>query len=231
MVASELAMQPRDSTVDPLAGLRAFRRGVIGFHRRSGRSFPWRESADPYAVLIGEVLLQRTRAEHAPDVYDRFLSLWPDPKSLASAPVAQVEAVIAPLGLRKRAVALRRVAEEVVRLGRVPLRPEALTELSGIGPYVAHAVPIFARNRNLPLVDWVIARVLRRYFGIDSQKRPNSDHELWTLAERIVESGRAREVWLGTLDLAAAVCKKRPLCEECPLDSSCNFARTRREQP
>ena len=61
--------------------------------------------------------------------------------------------------------------------------------LAGVGRYTAHAVPIMARNRNLPLVDWVIARVLRRYFGIDGRRRPNVDRDLWTLAETIVESG------------------------------------------
>ena len=95
--------------------------------------------------------------------------------------------------------------------------------LPGVGPYTAHAVPILARNRNLPLVDWVIARVLRRYFGIAGKRRPNADRDLWALAETVVESGRAREVWLGTLDLAAAVCKGKPLCGECPLSGTCKF--------
>ena len=99
--------------------------------------------------------------------------------------------------------------------------------LPGVGPYTAHAVPILARNRNLPLVDWVIARVLRRYFGIAGTQRPNADRDLWVLAERVVKSGRAREVWLGTLDLAAAVCKAEPMCGECPLRTTCKFTQAR----
>ena len=203
--------------------IRSFRRAVLAFHRRCGRRFPWRESSEPYAVLIGEILLQRTRAEHTPAAYRRFLSLWPTPEALARAPTERIEDVIAPLGLRKRAALLRKLGGELTRLGRVPLSPEALAALPGVGPYTAHAVPIFARNRNLPLVDWVIARVLRRYFGVTGTQRPNSDEELWALAERVVEPGRAREVWLGTLDLAAAVCKSKPTCGECPLKAACKF--------
>ena len=188
------------------------------------------ESSEPYAVLIGEILLQRTRAEHAPDTYHRFLSLWPTPEALSTAPTERIEEVIAPLGLRKRAALLRELGSQLTRLGRVPLRPEALMALPGVGPYTAHAVPILARNRNLPLVDWVIARVLRRYFGIGGTRRPNADRDLWALADTVVESGRAREVWLGTLDLAAAVCKERPLCGECPLSATCKFTQAKPPQ-
>ena len=215
--------QKQPATEGRRSEIRAFRRGVIGFHRRCGREFPWRESSEPYAVLIGEVLLQRTRAEHTPATYRRFLSLWPTPEALSKASTERIEDVIAPLGLRKRAAQLRKLGSELARLGHVPMSPEALMSLPGVGPYTAHAVPILARNRNLPLVDWVIARVLRRYFGIAGTRRPNADQDLWVLAERVVRSGRAREVWLGTLDLAAAVCKAEPMCGECPLRTTCKF--------
>ena len=223
MVTDPPSRREDAATDERRSRVRAFRRATIDFHRRRGRQFPWRQSSDPYAVLVGETLLQRTRAEHAPDTYRRFLSLWPTPEELSTARTERIEEVIAPLGLRKRAAQLRELGSQLTRLGRVPLKPEALMALAGVGPYTAHAVPILARNRNLPLVDWVIARVLRRYFGIAGKRRPNADRDLWALAETIVESGRAREVWLGTLDLAAAVCKERPLCGECPLSASCKF--------
>jgi len=78
-------------------------------------------------------------------------------------------------------------------------------------------------DRNLPVVDWVIARVLRRYFGLPNGRRPNADPELWALAASLAGRGRARDLWLGTLDFAAAVCKPRPLCPECPLRAECAF--------
>ena len=219
--------QKHAATSDRLLRIRAFRRAAIGFHRRSGRQFPWRDTSEPYAVLIGEILLQRTRAEHAPQIYNRFLSLWPTPEALSSASTGHIEEVIAPLGLRKRAVFFRELGRQLTRLGRVPLKPQALMTLPGVGPYTAHAVPIMARNRKLPLVDWVIARVLRRYFGIGGTRRPNADRDLWALAESVVASGRAREVWLGALDLAAAVCKERPLCGKCPLSATCRFTQAK----
>jgi len=206
------------------ASIRLFRRGVLRWHGRHTRAFPWRSEEDPYRVLIGEVLLQRTRGEHVADVYREFLRRWPTPASLSRARLTTIQRVISPLGLPKRAPMLQRLGRELHALGVVPSRPDVLVSLPGVGPYVAHAVPIFAFNRKLPLVDWVIARVLRRYFGLTGESRPNADRELWTLATAIVEPGRAREVWLGTLDLAAAVCKATPLCAACPLLMSCRWA-------
>jgi A/G-specific adenine glycosylase len=202
---------------------RSFRRATLNWYRRWPRTFPWRETRDPYAVLVGEVLLQRTRGEQTVGVFTEFIRRWPDPTALARARESTIAAVIRPLGLPKRASILKRLGRELTDLGAVPSDPQALDALPGVGPYAAHSVPVFALGLNLPVVDWVIARVLRRYFGLPIGRRPNGDPLLWQLAERLATPGRARELWLGTLDFAAAICKPRPLCGECPLSRSCAF--------
>ncbi len=211
--------------------VRRFRRAALRASRLHARPFPWRQAKDPYAVLVGEILLQRTRAENAADVYLSFIAKWPDYGSLSDASVRSIESVIRPLGLLKRAIELRKLARELVLIGRMPLTPSELERLPGVGPYVAHAVPVFAARRNLPLVDWVIARVLRRYFGLSGEGRPNADTGLWELSADIARAGRAREVWIGTLDFAAAVCKPRPVCNECSLRDSCCYAGQLRPSP
>ena len=217
-------MNDAATTAPPTESVRRFRRGILAFHRRSGRTFPWRNTRDPYAVLIGEVLLQRTRAERVESAYLEFLRRWPGPAALAAADPHELALVLRPLGLVKRTRLVAQLGRALGRLDKISLRPERLVELPGVGPYVAHAVPVLAEHRNLPLVDWVIARVLRRYFGLTGSRRPNHDPELWDLAGRLVRSGRAREIWLGTLDLAAAVCKPKPRCGECPLGLTCEYA-------
>jgi A/G-specific adenine glycosylase len=205
----------------------AFRRTILRWSRQNERGFPWRRRDDRYAVLIGEVLLQRTRGEAVAGVFDTFLRRWPTPERLGRARPAAVAAVIRPLGLSKRAPLLVRLGRALSRRGSVPADPDELVALPGVGPYVAHAVPVFADGRNLPVVDWVVARVLRRYFGLPGGRRPNADPELWRLAAELARPGKARELWLGTLDLAAAVCKPRPLCEACPLRRACRYAVSR----
>lgn len=202
---------------------RSFRRAALGWFRTHARSFPWRETRDPYAVMIAEVLLQRTRGENAVAVFETFLRKWPTPTSLAQARTASLASVIRPLGLGKRALALKKLGRAVTQLGEVPTQPERLLALPGIGPYAAHSIPVFSIDADLPVVDWVIARLLRRYFGLPYRKRPNADQDLWALASRLAKKGRARELWLGSLDLAAAVCKPRPLCPQCPLRRDCAF--------
>lgn len=202
----------------------AFRTGVLAWHQGRGRSFPWRESDDLYEVLVAEVLLQRTRGEHVLDVYREFLRRWPTPSALGTAREKTIARVIRPLGLASRARTLKELGRVVSVVG-VPSTPEELLELPGVGPYGAHAVPVFAAGAQLPLVDWVIARVLRRYFGRDSGSRPNADSELWALAARLVSVGRARDLWLAVLDFGAEVCKPRPLCVECPLRNECALGR------
>lgn len=200
-----------------------FHQTVLRWGARHARDLPWRRSRDSYAVLIGEVLLQRTRAENVVPVYERFMNRWPSAAHLGRARTSSVASLIRPLGLAKRADSLVRLGRELAALGEVPAEPGRLRRLPGVGPYAAHAVPVFANGRNLPLVDWVIARVLRRYFGLPNGKRPNADPQLWELAERLASRGQARKLWLATLDLAATVCTPRPHCSECPLGAKCAF--------
>jgi A/G-specific adenine glycosylase len=205
-----------------------FRAEVMAWGIDHARSFPWRESRDPYEVLVGEVLLQRTRGANVVPVYTEFIERWPTATALSRARLSTIERVIRPLGLSKRAVMLKRLADQLVKLGGVPLDSEGIAALPGAGPYIAHAVPIFTDDQDLPLVDWVIARVLRRYFGLQSTRRPNADQGLWDLAGVLARGGGARLLWLSTLDLAAELCRPNPRCEDCPLSARCQDAAARR---
>lgn len=200
---------------------RTFVEEVVAWHASRAREFPWRSTNDAYSVLLGELLLQRTRAENVVPVYEEMLRRWPTPERLARARETTIAKVIHPLGLTRRAPIIRALARDIVSNGGVPSRPDELIRLPGVGRYTSHAVPVFAHRASLPLVDWVIARLLRRYFGLDSRSRPNNDEELWALAEELVEESDARLLWLGVLDFAAKICKPLPRCRDCPLATSC----------
>jgi A/G-specific adenine glycosylase len=209
-----------NAAIDPsLEG--SFRRDIFDWHRGRFRFFPWRATRDPYEVLIGEILLQRTRGEHVVEVYKELVERWPTPQRLARARVGTISKVIRPLGLAKRAALISRMGRDLAGLDAFPTEPDRLLRITGVGPYAAHAVPVFAMDKDLPIVDWVIARVLRRYFGLAEGVRPNADKDLWELASRLARPGQARALWLGVLDFAASVCRPRPRCLECPLAESC----------
>jgi A/G-specific adenine glycosylase len=204
-----------------------FRKTLLAWGRRNRRVFPWRVTRDPYRVIIGELLLQRTRGENVVAVYDEMLRRWPTPAKLARARLATIANVIRPLGLAKRAPIIARFAKvlDAEFNGSVPSDPDLAQRLPGVGPYASRAVQVFARGRDLPLTDWLIARVLRRYFALPEGRRPNADTKLWDVASSLASDGRARDLWLSVLDLGAAICQPRPRCGICPLASSCAYAR------
>jgi A/G-specific adenine glycosylase len=186
------------------------------------RSFPWRETDDPFRILVAEVLLQRSRGVTVAKVFERLFSRWPDAERLARARVDSIESVIRPLGLVSRAAKLRDLARSVVQLGSVPSSLEGLLGLPGVGPYAAGATLAVAFGKRSAVVDGVTARVYRRYFGLATDLPAVSDKELWSLVTDVTPKRSVREWNWAVLDLAATIClPKVPRCSACPLRADC----------
>ena len=199
-----------------------FRRKLLGWGRENRRSFPWRETDDPFRVLVAEVLLQRSRGRTVAKVYERLFERWPDAAALARAREASIAAVIRPLGLVRRAATLREMARQVVGRGGVPATPDELLQLPGVGPYAARATAAVAFGAREHVVDGVSARVYRRYFGLEGDGPASNDRELWGVVEGATPPRAVREWNWAVLDLAALICLPgRPRCESCPLRRSC----------
>lgn len=198
-----------------------YREEILAWYSENGRDFPWRSTGDPYRILVAEILLQRTRAISVAPIYERFLYRWPRIDTLAGATEQEISALIAPLGLAKRAPLICDLAQELVRLGKVPASLEQLLALPGVGPYSARSTLISAFGEDLPLVDWVIGRVLNRYWGLPGELPPKVDPLVWEVAEQLAGYGKTRDLWLGTLDLANQLCQPQPKCGHCPLSGEC----------
>ena len=203
-----------------------FVRAVLAWGRAHLRKFPWREEKDPWRILIAEILLQRTTPGHVVRVYEEFVRRFPDPPSLARASREEVERVIFPLGMIKRAGTLVRMARLICEKygGRVPDDVRELMRLPGVGRYTAHGVLCLAYGRPVPMIDVNSARVVRRFFGLPSDKKPKEDEELWAFATELVPAEEPALFNLALLDLGATVCRDRkPECERCPLSERCLF--------
>ena len=190
-----------------------FQRELSRWGRANQRSFPWRETDDPFRILVAELLLQRSRGKTVAKVYEDLFRRWPTAAALSRARVPTIEAVIRPLGLIRRAGTLRELAREVVRLGGVPRTMEELLELPGVGPYAAGATSVVAFGGRAAVVDGVTARVYRRFFGIGGSDPASSDPELWRLVDQATPSRDLRQWNWAVLDLASMVClPKIPRC-------------------
>jgi A/G-specific adenine glycosylase len=204
---------------------RWLRERVLAWFASSGRAFPWRETHDPYHVLIAELLLQRTRADLVEPLYRRFVTEYPDAKALANADPVRVSEVLRPLGFAHRTARLPNLGRALVERhgGRIPRERADLLALPGVGEYVANAVRAVAFGEQEPLLDPNIIRLIGRVFGLRSDRaRPRDDPALWSFIRSLLPRARAREFNLALVDLGAMVCRtRRPRCYSCPLRRRC----------
>lgn len=203
-------------------------RALRSWFRKNGRTLPWRETRDPYRVLVSEAMLQQTQVSRVVEYYDRFLDQFPTLNDLAKAPPRRVRESWDGLGYYARARNLHALARMVAHRGGVPAEPTALLALPGIGPYTAGAVASFAFERRAALVDTNVARVLRRAFAPRADfKTARGQRRLWDIAESLLpKSGRT--TWThnqAIMELGALVCTARVAkCGECPIRSQCSTA-------
>lgn len=199
---------------------------VLAWGKTHKRSFPWRETPNPYKVLIAELLLHRTKAEQVLPIYNSFIKKFPDSETLAYTTVDRITEEIKSLGLAYRASRIKQIAELLIKRheGKVPFDYKSLLELPGVGPYIANAVLCFAFGQRRPILDTNVARVICRFFGIPIPSDPHKNKSLWNFVDKIVPQTEAREFNLTILDLAALVCKaKKPEHNSCPLNDICYF--------
>jgi len=199
---------------------------VRAWARVHGRRLPWRETRDPYRVLIAELLLQRTPYWKAQRAYSSLLKVAPTPADLAAAPEDTIHAIVRPLGLANRSrtlISLGRVLVQRHR-GRVPRSVTSLRALPGVGPYTAAAVSCFAFGKPDTLVDGLTGRFYRRLLGLSVNGEPHADRALWRAVSECQPS-RPRDFHLAIIDLASLVCRfDRPRCSECPVANLCAYA-------
>ena len=207
--------------------LEAAREALIEWYRDDHRAFPWRETTDPYAVLVSEVMSQQTQLDRVVDAWKEFLETWPTVEDLAAADRADVVGFWTDhsLGYNNRAKYLHEAARQVTgeHDGEWPRDPDGLSELMGVGPYTANAVASFAFNTGNAVVDTNVKRVLYRAFDV-----PDDDGEFEATAQRLMPEGRSR-VWNNAImELGGVACEKTPDCDgaQCPWREWCSAYRS-----
>jgi A/G-specific adenine glycosylase len=181
---------------------------------------PWRQTRDPWAVAVSEVMLQQTQVARVIPKWVAFLQTFPTVGSCAEAPQAEVVRRWEGLGYHRRAVSLHRAAIAVVERfdGVFPSTISELQTLPGFGPYTSRAVVAFAFEGDAAVVDTNVGRIVARAVA----GRSCSAREAQSIADALVPSGESWAWNQGMLDLGAMVCTKRmPRCHECPINRMC----------
>ena len=162
---------------------------ILQWFRENGRALPWRETQDPYAIWLSEIILQQTRIEQGRPYWERFMQRWPTIEALAEASEDEVLRQWQGLGYYSRARNLHQAAKQVVARGGFPTTIEGLRALKGVGDYTAAAIGSFAFGLPAAVVDGNVYRVLARHYGIATPINTTEGKHLFAaLAQSLLES-------------------------------------------
>lgn len=227
-----------------------FANTIISWFRENGRALPWRETRDPYAIWLSEIILQQTRIAQGWEYWERFMAQYPTVEDLAAAHEDEVLKLWQGLGYYSRARNLHAAAKQIVALGHFPDTLEGIKQLKGVGDYTAAAIGSFAFDIPAAVVDGNVYRVLARYFGIDTPiNSTQGKKEFAALAQSLLPSSKASDSlssfspvsdFQSSLSLVAAYNQammdfgaiqctpQSPKCLLCPLAETCEAMRSNR---
>ncbi len=201
------------------------RTALLRWYLQAHRDLPWRRTADPYAILASELMLQQTQVGTVIPYYERFLKLFPTPADLARASMDRVLKAWEGLGYYARARNFKRLAEVVVERhgGAIPSAVEELMALPGVGRSTAGAVASLAFGNREAILDGNAKRVLARLFAVRGDPyAPDIQRTLWQLSADCLSPSRPADFNQAIMELGATVCLSRqPACPACPLRGVC----------
>ena len=226
-----------------------FANTILSWFRENGRELPWRETKNPYAIWLSEIILQQTRIAQGWEYWERFMAQYPTVEDLAAAHEDEVLKLWQGLGYYSRARNLHAAAKQIVALGHFPDTLEGIKQLKGVGDYTAAAIGSFAFDIPAAVVDGNVYRVLARYFGIDTPiNSTQGKKEFAALAQSLLPSSKASDFLSlssasdslsssspvaaynqAMMDFGAIQCTPQsPKCLLCPLAETCEAMRSNR---
>ena len=190
--------------------IRVFRETIYARHRANPRSFPWRETNDPYRILVSEMMLQQTQVERVRVKYDEFLGAFPDFRSLAAATLRDILSVWQGLGYNRRALYLHRIARIVVGSfgSALPTDPKVLESLPGIGHTTAREIAAFAFRIPVAFIETNIRRVFIHFFFRGRERV--RDRDILPLVEATLDAENPREWFYAHMDYGVMLKKTSP---------------------
>lgn len=206
-----------------LENIRPLRAALLEWFAANRRDLPWRQTHDPYAIWVSEVMLQQTRVAAVQDRYTAFLRRFPTVAELAQAPEQEVLAQWSGLGYYRRARMLHQATQRIEDEGggRLPVLAAEWRLLPGIGAYTAAAIASIAHDEPVAVVDGNVERVLCRLRGWHATESAVR-RRIEGLAAVLVDPERPGQFNQALMELGALVCTPRtPNCTACPWIDSC----------
>ena len=207
----------------PILRIERIQKRLLRWFKKNGRDLPWRKTRDPYAIWVSEIMLQQTQVETVIPYFRNFLKSFPSIRLLARADLSEVLKVWEGLGYYSRARNLHRASKIVLNhfKGKIPDNSKDLLALPGIGKYTAGAILSIAYNKEAPILDGNVRRVLSRVFAI-SEDPKKTEGLLWKISQSLIPEGYSNSFNQALMDLGSMICiPKEPQCSHCPLAHFC----------
>lgn len=195
---------------------------LIAWYENHGRDLPWRQTDNPYFILVSEVMLQQTRVEAVRGYYSRFLEEFPTVRLLAEASEDRLLKRWEGLGYYSRARNLQKAARIIDQNG-FPHTLEGLLSLPGVGPYTASAVGSICFSLPAPAVDGNVLRLVSRITGDETPLSDRVKKRYTALLSPIYAECDPHMLTQSLMELGATLCGPNgsPDCEQCPVISYC----------
>lgn len=213
------------------SSIHPFSATIMAWYTDHQRELPWRQTKDPYAIWLSEIILQQTRVAQGLPYYERLLAAFPTVRDLAEAPEASLLRLWQGLGYYSRARNLQKAAQLVMRefAGDFPRNYEDIITLPGVGPYTAAAIASFAFDEAKAVVDGNVFRVLSRVFAVETDIASSAARGVFTeLAQSLIPTEDPAGFNQAIMEFGALQCTPAPDCSICPLRISCAAYSTHR---
>lgn len=188
------------------------------------RDLPWRETSEPYAIWVSEIMLQQTQVAVVIPYYLRWMQRFPTIRHLAAADLDEVIKIWEGLGYYSRARNLHEGAKYIVDHwnGELPNQEEQLKLMKGLGPYTIGAILSFAFHQKRAAVDGNVLRVISRHFQLEEEiTKASTQRAIRLLVESILPDDESWIINEALIELGATLCQRKAQCTRCPLKQTC----------
>lgn len=205
--------------------IKSFQNSLLSWYEAHKKPLPWRETNEPYAIWISEIMSQQTQVETVIPYYERFIHTYPNVASLATANDEELLKLWEGLGYYSRARNLKFAAQQIVKDydGKFPSNLSDIKSLKGIGPYTAAAISSISFGMPEPAIDGNLLRVTSRLFELENDISKISSRKIFdAILRELISENEPGNFNQALMDVGSLVCSpKLPKCEECPIQSYC----------
>lgn len=187
-----------------------FQKNIYEYYKNHKRKFPFRENITPYNVLVSEIMLQQTQTGQVSEKFLKFTKRFSGFSSLSTAPLEEILKEWKGLGYNRRAIALRKIADTVVKdfNGKLPESIDILKSFPQIGHSTASSIITFAFNKPTAFIETNIRRVYIYFFF--SHKSKINDKEILPIVEKTIDISNPREWYYALMDYGVMLKKTHP---------------------